>query len=214
MIHYCMLWYINTLDRLHPFFAWHKRGERVFREALRGRGIFFTVVGISKVILWQADSFLKLKHPRNIQYWLIKISMKYGSIGHVVQKSYSNEVCVGWLHENCCLVGEMNLWWEGNENLMRGGEDNLQLMHSIVSAQASTHTTGLMHLKNYKHHFYSKKLYKIQQGGPLVLEFLEFLEMFLYFFVSGIVFEKHHILAVVLEMFLKSYFCLRCSEGF
>ena len=121
MIHYCMLWYINTLGRLHPFFAWHKRGERVFREALRGRGIFFTVVGISKVILWQADSFLKLKHPRNIQYWLIKISMKYGSIGHVVQKSYSNEVCVGWLHENCCLVGEMNLWWEGNENVMRGG---------------------------------------------------------------------------------------------
>ena len=85
-------------------------------------------------------------------------------------------------------------------------------MHSIVSAQASTHTTGLMHLKNYKHHFYSKTC-KIQQGGPLVLEFIEFCEMFLYFFVSGIVFEKHHILAPVLEMFLKSHVCLRCSEG-
>ena len=42
---------------------------------------------------------------------------------------------------------------------------------------------------------------------------LEFLELFLSLFVSGIVPEKHHILAVVLEMFLKSHFCLRCSQG-
>ena len=50
-------------------------------------------------------------------------------------------------------------------------------------------------------------------GWPLVLECLKFLELFLNFFGSGIVLEKHHILAVVLEMFLKSHFCLRCSQG-
>lgn len=28
------------------------------------------------------------------------------------------EVCVGWLHENCYLVEGINLWLEGNKNLV------------------------------------------------------------------------------------------------
>lgn len=28
------------------------------------------------------------------------------------------EVCVGWLHENCHLVEGINLWLEGNKNLV------------------------------------------------------------------------------------------------
>ena len=53
----------------------------------------------------------------------------------------------------------------------------------------------------------------VPTGWPLVLEFLEFLELFLNFFGSGIVLQKHHILTVALEMFLKSHFCFSCSQG-
>ena len=31
-----------------------------------------------------------------------------------------NEVFIGWQHENCYLVGDMNLRWGRNENLMEG----------------------------------------------------------------------------------------------
>ena len=69
--------------------------------------------------------------------------------------------------------------------------------------------------KRFQHRCFPVKFAKFSRtpfltGWPLVLEFLE---LFLNFFGSRTVLEKQHILAVVLEMFLKSHFCLRCSQG-